>query len=954
MTYGSLLLGSVATTAAAERVFQIDLATQHDSADKVRIERVGAHEYEWSLPDGIGQNLHIDLPGLGIDPKSYDEFRFDLKPMGSQVRLQAVIFDLPAEGEISSWFSKFRSVTDEWSSGRFDLRIDDDGAQYPARFGDYRPGVMRLSLTRRALGFPGEPQWRKAIMRNPRLVRRVVSADFEPRDLQFVSNAAELSYTYHLLVRNRTDKPLTAQIELDPDQDLRLFRADLARLTTSAQGELQADTPLSIDLAAGEQTTIPIRLWIEQSKALALSPGYAESICPRVWVDGLADSEVQPLIGFRRMPMWAVVPPQRPAWTPPAFQARVAAAATFMVTTQWTNTVLTAAERALAHDWPAYDWLTPGQDPLTAPHWGQSYRCPACQSWLRMDPPDKIGRHVCSNARCGKVVEGDPRLDQAARQEYFAHRFADVRTLAVAWLLTGDSTYADKALAIALAYADAYPSMTVLGTRSTSGGSKLSKTTLGSSWQLHKLAEGYAMLATYDELTEDKRQRIDAMLIDEGLRMARHAVEYTNMQGEHVRSYGSVALATGYWPLLGEAIHGEFGWHEIIEYGFSEDGFAHEGQAYHKMLFDALSHFAVFAADRGIDLLTWRFKRVFDGSQTMGYAGPAFELPYRQYRDPAYLAALDGARRDNAEISILHGEPGLAAPDQFPAVSRLMDGMGYLFLRRGTAADSWEIRLNYKEQFDRGEADRFTTFFFRNGLQMDASVGRMFYTVPGQEWQTFTPAHNVIVIDGQNSRHVHGELVSWQGQGDTPIAVVADDPDAPLFEGVRLLRGIALLGDAYVVFDRVVAETPRTIDRYQYGKGTAKLHFPAAPPDTPLANLPEAGRFSNLQTGQACQELRIDFQNHLNMRLVSDQDMTGCKALTFAATGPIEVTWARLDHTTEATFLATFSLGKDSQPPHARIIKSTDDEIVFEVTAPDQAFVVTIRPGDKTAEVVTR
>ena len=148
--------------------------------------------------------------------------------------------------------------------------------------------------------------------------------------------------------------------------------------------------------------------------------------------------------------------------------------------------------------------------------------------------------------------------------------------------------------------------------------------------------------------------------------------------------------------------------------------------------------------------------------------------------------------------------------------------------------------MNYRQQFDRGEHDRHTTFFFRNGWQVDSCLGRLRYTDPGAAFMEATAAHNTIVIDGQNPRAVNGDLVAWQGDGDTPFAVAQTDPQATLFKGVRQLRGIALLGDAYVVFDRVVCDRPRTIDRYQYGQGKAVFAFKAVPPAAPLPKLPPA------------------------------------------------------------------------------------------------------------------
>ena len=973
----------------AERVFPLDLVKQHEANDKLQIKEIGPNEFEWSLPDGLGQTLNIDLRKLGVDPKDYDELRFDLKPLGSQVALHTTLFGMPTENELSSWYTKFRTATDKWSTGRFDLRVDDDGTQYPERFGDFKAGVLRFELAPRILGYPGEPKWRKAILRNPRLIKWAVAADFEPRDVKIAITDTEISYTYPLHLKNRTDKPVTAKVEVDPDHSLKSFRAAVesaaatphpgplgagpaspprgeaghpdrlspprerpAARASGTSGEGAAPSPFTISLAAGEEKIVLIRVFMTAKDAKALAPGYGERIYPKVTVEGLADSDVQPLLGYRNMSMWAVIPVKKESWTPQTFQARVAEAAKFMKVADWKNGIIRRADAALKYDWPAFDWLTPGMKATATPFWGQSYRCPVCKDeTLQSDPPNDIHRHVCP--RCKKVIENDPFFDQAARQEYFRHRFGDVRALAQAWLLTGDAKYADKAIVIMLAYADAYPNMTVTGYRSTGGSSRLAKNTLVVTWCLPDLTEGYSMLAAYPGLDDGKRKRIDAMLNAAGLREERHGQEFNNQQAENIHTYGSVALATGYWPLLGEALHGDFGWTEMVEYCFSEDGIGHEGQAYHMAAWGGMNSFATFAYDRGLNLMTPRFKRIYDGSLAMGYGhGAMYELAYHAYKEPAYLAKFEEGRRYPGEWSILYGVPDAPKASSVPAVSKLLDGMGYIFLRRGNAADSWEIHLNYKEQFDRGEFDRLTTFFYRNGTQADATVARMSYTTPGGEWMCYTPAHNTIVIDGQNSRDVTSDLVAYKGDGDTPFAVVANNPPGTLYEGVRQLRGIALLGDAYVVFDRVVCDKPRTVDRYQWGKGKAALAFKAEPA-TP-AKIPEAGRYKDIVAGPCGKEMRLDFANGLKMRLVSDQDLTGYKAISFGGYmgTPMEVTWARLDNCKEATFLSVFSFGKDTEPPAARIVKSSEDEIVIEVKSKDKTYTVTVKPKEKKAEVV--
>ena len=74
-----LFLASAAT--AAERVFPLNPLTQHEASDKdtgmhkaeskkVIVKAVGKNVYEWSLPDGLQQNLNFNLPKLGLKQSS--------------------------------------------------------------------------------------------------------------------------------------------------------------------------------------------------------------------------------------------------------------------------------------------------------------------------------------------------------------------------------------------------------------------------------------------------------------------------------------------------------------------------------------------------------------------------------------------------------------------------------------------------------------------------------------------------------------------------------------------------------------------------------------------------------------------------------------------------------------------------------------------------------------------
>ena len=162
-----------------------------------------------------------------------------------------------------------------------------------------------------------------------------------------------------------------------------------------------------------------------------------------------------------------------------------------------------------------------------------------------------------------------------------------------------------------LDYAAGHPKMPIVGTRSTSGQSKMGANSLHSSYVIPVFAEAYTYLANAPTLDAEKRQKIVRFLKEMGRNVIQHSVEYNNQQAEHFRAYGSVGIATGFWPFAAEAIYGDFGFHEVAEYGYSEDGIAHEGGGYHVAVFHAMNEFAALAYSQGVNLFTARFKRVF-------------------------------------------------------------------------------------------------------------------------------------------------------------------------------------------------------------------------------------------------------------------------------------------------------------------------------------------------------
>ncbi|MFP4029819.1 MAG: alginate lyase family protein [Candidatus Brocadiia bacterium] len=916
-----------AEAAAGEYVKHVDLMRHLKNGKERHIKPVGKNAWEWTLPQGKSESLLFNLEDLDIDPSRYDEIRFEIKSTVSQVRTHWKLHGHLEPGQVSSWYLKFKTPTGQWREGRYSLHLDDDGVYLSKGKNPEKPAKwLKITLGPRILGYPGEPKHRRALIRNVRFVRHRVTADFRLKETDVSKNDAEVAYIYKLHLRNQTNSEQKVRFDLDSSENLHYF---------SVEG------PDTVSLAGGGERAVPIKISIPRHRAMGLPPLYSEAVFPKIYLPGKQDSDVIPLRGYRRWPMWGSVPLfNYRTWRPAEFKAYLKGREKSVPgIAGWKRSVIRGADRALKHDWPVPDFGPPEHN--------QGYRCSKCKCWLKPATPTALHKHVCP--KCGKVYENNEHYDRAYLLNYNSGRAGDVEKLSLAWLMTGEKKYAAKSARILLKYAKQYADMPIRGTRSTAGGARLGASTLHASYVIPVFARGYYYLREAPVLDEKSQEAIEKFIRKTGFTVVQHSVEYNNQQAEHLRAYGTVGLATEFWPLAAEAIHGEFGYHEVAEYGYSEDGIAHEGSAYHRAVFGAMNGFAQFAYGLGLNLYSARFKRVFDGSLAAGLTSTSYELAYRVYRDPSYLRRLpDREGKRVGKSTALHGVLGLPDAAGMPVRSVHMTGAGYVFLKKGNAADFREIRLNYIKQFDRHEHDRLTTFFYRNGQQIDKTVGRITYGSPHSGWMRHTAAHNCIVIDGKSEEAPRGVLVAYEPSPSNPVAVVGSDPERPFYEGVSQLRCIALVGDAYIVFDRVQADSPHTIDRYQYGRGQAKLKFDGVRSiEKELPDLPEWGNFPQIRGGTCNGKLRVDFANGLKMRLVADGDIEAYKAITQGGyqARPMEVTFTRRPQSKEATFLAGFSFGEKSSPPRLKVLKTGADALAFQVQTKEKTHTIKIDPG---------
>lgn len=925
------LLPLTLAVAERDRVAPLDLTKlQHEKP--VNIKKLNATDYLWSLPDGIAQPLHMDIADLGFDPREYDEFRFEILPEGSLSRLMMKIKAFGGPKLMRSWYSKTRTEVGEWQDCRFDMHVDDDGFWFKTK--EPYEATIDITLDKRMQGLPGEPQWRKATVRNPRFVKNLLALSFDHMTAILEEDTEEVRYTYNLRIENRTDRALDVALDADSEATLKYF---------------SVEAPAKVALKPGETRDIPVCLTIPRTVAMTLPPLYAERIVPRVNVPGMPDSDVVPLMGYRRWPMWAVIPIfHQMWWTPAAFQARLDVRAPYIPHfDRWKTNLIKNAESALGKEWP----LPPAD--LLPPGYIMGYRCPTCKGWLKPAGHATFRKQRCE--KCDKVYEGNTVLDQAYIWRYIETTFQTVHKLSLAWLTTGNDAYAEKAVDMLLSYAEAVSDFPISDGTSTAGGSHFGATTLSTCFVAMELGEAFSYLHEAPAMTPKAYAKIRTFLLNEAGQVARHCVYDSNMTAEHIRFYGSIGIATGYWPLTGEAISGEFGWHQLVEHAFSEDGIAHEAGAYHRSIFQAMQGFAEFSAQHRVNLLTARFKRVFDATLQIGAAkGDAFNLAYEVYRDPQYLSTIDG-------VGVFHGVLGVPDASAISIQSQVFGGAGYVFLRQGNMAEKRELRINYKSSFDRDEFDRLQTKFFHNGRRVDAEVGRIMYSDPNSKWMYETPAHSTIVVNGQTQRPVSARLVATDLSPDAPVALLATDSENPFYEGVDQVRVVALLGKWYVVADCLSADRPIVIDRYQYGLMQVSTDGEMTTL-TDLPALPEAGKFKDVTGVKVGKKADVCFGTPgsntsplpMWMHVVSNKDMTLCTATTIGGWFGHEMatSFMRVEGN-EATFLAAFTDDADAPAPVMTIDESTSSRLVLTIRDRDCAWRLSVDLTEQTISVDT-
>ena len=495
-------------------------------------------------------------------------------------------------------------------------------------------------------------------------------------------------------------------------------------------------------------------------------------------------------------------------------------------------------------------------------NWFHWYACP--KHGARLTTGKQIAKwqweHICPVDN--EVFTGDPSepsrdYDGCAIAALHGRWSQAVRDLGVAYQVTGDRSYANKAREILLGYASAYegyPLHTVRGERKIGGG-KVGAQSLDESVWLIPMCQGADLI--WDSLSEQDRKILADKLFLPAVRevILPHKLGIHNIQCWKNSAVGLVGLLLDDEELIKAAIYDpERGYFVQMAKGVTADGQWWEGSwGYHFYTMWALWPLAEAATNCGINLYVPEFRRMFDAP--LKFAMPNFKLPafsdshemdlkasrgiyelgYARYHEPAYLSLLQCGDR-SSDYALWFGERHLPEGTTAPLKSANYPASGYAILTRGEGEDATWLCMKYGPYGGgHGHPDKLSFVLYTHGDVISPDPGTAYYGLPIQtDWFRTSLAHNTLVVDECSQAAVDGKLLAF-GSTDGADYVVADAGE--IYEGVRFVRTVVLLDvNTLIVADQVSADKPRIIDIAYHQRGNwhnIPEGTPWSPPNKP-------------------------------------------------------------------------------------------------------------------------
>ena len=416
-----------------------------------------------------------------------------------------------------------------------------------------------------------------------------------------------------------------------------------------------------------------------------------------------------------------------------------------------------------------------------------------------------------------------------------------VRDLGLAYQVTGEVRYAQKAREILLAYADRYLKYDLHTTRNEAriGGGRVGPQTLDESVWLIPFSQGADMV--WETLSGDDRTALAEKLLLPAARdvILVHEMRVHNIQCWKNSAVGSVGFLLDDTELIAQAIdHPDRGYRKQMADGVMPDGAWWEGAwGYHFYTLSALWGLVEAAQNCGVDLYGDAFRSMFDaplrfampdlrlpafndsGEVRLEGRASIYELAYARYRNPDYAVLLANGNRAD-DFALWFGEGELPSTAARAWESTNYPGSGYGILAKGKGRDATWACLKYGPHGGgHGHPDKLNVVVYARGevLAVDPGTSRYGLSIRSG-WYKATPAHNTLVVDETSQEASEGRCVAFGSLGGVDYAVAGA---GAIYEGVDFTRTAALVDENLLVFvDQVRCDRERTLDVIYHQRGT--------------------------------------------------------------------------------------------------------------------------------------
>ncbi len=814
----------------------------------------------FDAPVGDRALFAFPLPS-GMKFEDYGLCKFDARIEGGPAEIKVNVERPGAHNRVWRPIDIHRPP-DGWQTVHADLSQPEIVTDLFHRDGAYKSGSPRLAFNLWSFdsGYPEMAKRRRISIRDVRLVKRrldVMWNGVDYRESRDVSG--DLVFEYPILVRNRdtASRTVTARIE-----------------RVEGQYGSAAVIPREKVIGPGDSARFTAALRLPKAAAASLPVFSCEWFLPVFAVKGVADSEEGLLRSCKRIPLPIIIMPKERG-----------ADAVF-----GQNIIQTLRGRYSSTGWGKKEG-----DSIIAQAKGI-----ASGSLLIPDSPGwAAAYYFCEEHRCGLQYQGPGKHYCPVGKEYRVKDFAgvsldrdyatilhenfgrSVRTLALAFVLTGEEQYSKAALHVMEQYRDKYffwdwMDLDASGDTIDKGRIEFAKYMEG--YPFRSMVEGLEFLKAAGGVDSRQAERLERDLFLPALaEMADFRMDMICRESSIVITVLTGAIAYGNAPLAAFSIASPFGYWSLRRYGATGDGLVH-GHGYEQNHFARnLFDMAEKMYQNGLDTFDPELKRLADCSfwwsspMNPRAASDIFAIAARHYPDPVYKAYAQRTLIDGEPPALRGSVPDLSTP---PSVN--FPNSGLSILRRPDPAGSGTLDAEFKWGIpdNRGSFSVLSLGLNFRGYRAQSYPGHFPWgsTDLHHDWQVQSASHATIVVDAHNQSGMkdyfkghyqpHASEQVFYEEGEYAASALAYNNR--IYPGVDIWRAVCVLDGAYLVADILRSDTEHTYDWWFHGvpdksDGLNGIKAPLMPRNEPLGSEDGYQMIRNLSSARMTGNLAADW-----------------------------------------------------------------------------------------------